>query len=160
MILITVGINRQTNRMRLADSAILWKLFYNNISSSLIPIEHLTEILGPKAAQMKLWDLPLAHIPREPGQYLTRRSGWLHLPGGQSFCMEAVFNKGESGSGKAPSPCLFLLCFPPRLNQSREILSWLASSFLFMKQASQAWYFDEEWRIYAARGKEQACWSP
>ena len=53
---------------------------------------------------MKLWDLPLAHIPPNPGRYKTRRSGWMHLDGGRSFCMEAVYTKDEPGAGK-PSFC-------------------------------------------------------
>ena len=50
---------------------------------------------------MKLWDLPLAHIPPNPGRYKTRRSGWMHLDGGRSFCMEAVYTKDEPGAGKS-----------------------------------------------------------
>lgn len=83
----------------LADSPILWNLLYNNISSSLLPLDYLKERVGPKAAQMKLWDLPLAHIPANPGRYKTRRSGWMHLDKGRSFCMEAVYTKDEPGAG-------------------------------------------------------------
>lgn len=84
----------------LADSPILWNLLYKNISSSLLPLEHLQQQLGPKASQMKLWDLPLAHIPAQPGAYKTRRSGWMHLERGRSFCMEAVYTKDDSSAGQ------------------------------------------------------------
>lgn len=90
--------NRRTNRSVLADSPILWDLLYSNIASSLLPLDCLKEKLGHKAAQMKLWDLPLAHIPPNPGRYKTRRSGWLHLGSGRSFCMEAVYTKSEPGA--------------------------------------------------------------
>ena len=89
----------------LADSPILWALLYRNISSTLLPLEPLKARLGPKAAQMKLWDLPLAHIPPNPGRYKTRRSGWMHLDGGRSFCMEAVYTKDDPGAGELdPKP--------------------------------------------------------
>ena len=101
----TCGIScRQVNRAVLADSPILWRLFYSNISSSLLPLQTLEQQLGPKAEQMKLWDLPLAHIIVNPGQYKTRRSGWLHLHGGHSFCMEAVHTSNEAGQGEAWIP--------------------------------------------------------
>ena len=85
----------------LADSPVLWSLLFNNISSSLLPLDYLKERVGPKAAQMKLWDLPLAHIPANPGRYKTRRSGWLHMDEGRSFCMEAVYTKDEAGAGQS-----------------------------------------------------------
>jgi hypothetical protein len=91
---------RRANRAVLADSPILWSLLYSNISSSLLPLEFLKERVGSKAAQMKLWDLPLAHIPANPGRYKTRRSGWMHLDQGRSFCMEAVYTKDDLGAGK------------------------------------------------------------
>lgn len=100
---------RQVNRAVLADSPILWRLFYSNISSSLLPLQTLEQQIGPKAEQMKLWDLPLAHIIVNPGQYKTRRSGWLHLHGGHSFCMEAVHTSNEAGQGIACTLYLKLL---------------------------------------------------
>ncbi len=52
-----VAVCRRANRAVLADSPILWNLLYSNISSSLLPLDYLKERVGPKAAQMKLWDL-------------------------------------------------------------------------------------------------------
>lgn len=70
--------------------------------------------MGPKAQQMKLWDLPLAHISPGLGQYSVRRSGWLHLSNGYSFCMEAVNAKEKTGQDGA-DPFRRLNSNPPQI---------------------------------------------
>ena len=125
-----ISIYRQVNRAVLADSPILWRLFYSNISSSLLPLETLRDQLGPKAEQMKLWDLPLAHIIVNPGQYKTRRSGWLHLHGGHSFCMEAVHTSNGTGQGKDAAPfCKTLLQGQKPLGEQQTYLLTTRHSF-------------------------------
>ena len=67
-------------------------------------MEALKRQLGPQAADIKLWDLALPHIPADPTdprlpkslQYTTRRSGWLYYAD-RAFCMEAVWSKSHSG---------------------------------------------------------------